>query len=168
MVGVYKNSESGLPEFFKRELSIFPPRVFRRRISASQTLIEKIDLYGKLNGHRGCVNTIEFNSIGELLVSGSNDSQVMLWDWAKRKLKFSFPSGHLDNIFQARIMPFSDDRKFVTPFADCQVMLSQLLENGSVETRRLSKHRGRVHKLAVEPGSPYIFYSCGEDAFVRY
>ncbi|XP_075513965.1 uncharacterized protein LOC142549088 isoform X1 [Primulina tabacum] len=168
MAGVYKNSENGLLEFFKRELSIFPPRVFPRRISASQTLIEKIDLYGKLTGHRGCVNTIDFNSTGELLVSGSDDRQVMLWDWAKRKLKFSFPSGHMDNIFQARIMPFSDDRQIVTSSADCQVMLSQLLENGSVETRRLSKHQGRVHKLAIEPGSPYIFYSCGEDAFVRH
>ncbi|KZV35132.1 hypothetical protein F511_06838 [Dorcoceras hygrometricum] len=160
MVGVYKNSENGLLEFFKRELSVYHPRVFPRRISASQTLIEKIDLYGKLNGHRGCVNTIEFNSTGELLVSGSDDRQVMLWDWAKQKLKFSFPSGHLDNIFQARIVPFSNDRKIV--------MLSQLLENGSVETRRLSKHQGRVCKLAVEPASPYIFYSCGEDAFVRH
>lgn len=47
-------------------------------------------------------------------------------------------------------------------------MLGQVLENGSVETKRLSKHQGRVHSLAVEPGSPYVFYSCGEDGFVQH
>lgn len=49
-----------------------------------------------------------------------------------------------------------------------QVRLSLLLENGSVETKRLSKHQGRVHSLAVEPGSPYVFYSCGEDGYVQH
>lgn len=82
-----------------------------------------MDLYGKLNGHQGCVNTIEFNSSGDLLVSGSDDKQIIFWDWAAQKLKFVYPSGHLDNIFQARIMPFTDDRKIVTSSADCQVSL---------------------------------------------
>ncbi|KAL0436486.1 UNVERIFIED_CONTAM: DDB1- and CUL4-associated factor 8 [Sesamum radiatum] len=193
MEGVFKNSDNGLLEFFKREVGFCSPRIFSRRMSASEvlllfpspralvvdplmkklslaspTLIKKIDLYGKLTGHQGCVNTVEFNSTGELLVSGSDDRQIMLWDWAARKLKFSYPSGHLDNIFQARIMPFTDDRKIVTSSADCQVIWPQVLENGSVETKRLSKHQGRVHRLAVEPGSPYVFYSCGEDGFVQH
>ncbi|KAI3461472.1 hypothetical protein Pfo_018135 [Paulownia fortunei] len=163
MDGLYRNSENGLLEFFKREMGLSPPRIFSRR-----TLIEHIDLYGKLNGHQGCVNSVAFNSTGELLVSGSDDRQIMLWDWAAEKLKFSYPSGHLDNIFQARIMPFTDDCKIITSSANYQVRLSQVLGNGSVETKRLSKHQGRVHSLAVEPGSPYVFYRCGEDGFVQH
>ena len=27
---------------------------------------------------------------------------------------------------------------------------------------------GRAHKLAIEPGSPSCFYSCGEDGEVRH
>ncbi|PIN01405.1 WD40 repeat protein [Handroanthus impetiginosus] len=168
MEGVNKNSENGLLDFFKREMGFCPPRTFSRRVSASQAMIKHIDLYGKLTGHQGCVNTIEFNSTGELLVSGSDDKRVMLWDWSMQKLKLSYSSGHLDNIFQARIMPFTDDRIIVTSSADCQVRLSQVLENGRVETKKLSKHQGRVHRLAVEPGSPYVFYSCGEDGFVQH
>lgn len=42
-----------------------------------------------------------------------------------------------------------------------------MLENGRVETKKLGKHQGRVHKLAVEPGSPYIVYSCAEDGLVQ-
>ncbi|KAI8016061.1 DDB1- and CUL4-associated factor 8 [Camellia lanceoleosa] len=43
-----------------------------------------------------------------------------------------------------------------------------VLENSEVETKRLGKHQGRVHNLAVEPGSPYIFYSCGVDGFIQH
>ncbi|XP_051113346.1 protein ALTERED SEED GERMINATION 2 [Andrographis paniculata] len=169
MVGDFRTFDDRLHrQFFKRETGVSSPRVFSRRLSASQTLIKQIDSYGELSGHRGCVNAIEFNSTGELLISGSDDKQVKLWDWARQKLKLSYSSGHVDNIFQTRFMPFTDDRVIVTSSADCQVRLSLLAENGSVETKRLSKHQGRVHKLAVEPGSPHVFYSCGEDGFIQH
>lgn len=88
-----------------------------------QTLVQRLGLYGKLNGHEGCVNAIAFNSTGELLVSGSDDRQIMLWDWAAEKLKLSYQSGHLDNVFQTKFMPFTDDSKIVSASADCQVNL---------------------------------------------
>lgn len=43
-----------------------------------------------------------------------------------------------------------------------------ILENGRVSTKNLAKHRNRAHKMAIEPGSPRIFYSCGEDGVVRH
>lgn len=85
--------------------------------------MKRITLHGKLNGHKECVNTVEFNSTGDVLVSGSDDRQVIFWDWAAKSKTFSYPSGHLDNIFQARIMPFTDDRKIVTSSCDGQVNL---------------------------------------------
>lgn len=45
---------------------------------------------------------------------------------------------------------------------------AQILERGRVETTLLAKHQGRAHKLAIEPGSPYIFYTCGEDGLVQH
>lgn len=77
-------------------------------------------------------------------------------------------SGYIDNIFQAKFMPFTDDQKVVTAAADGQVRLGLLMKNGQVETKRLGRHQGRVHNLAVEPGSPYIFFSCSEDGFVQH
>lgn len=155
-------------EVFKREMGFSRPRCFPRRISASEGLVKRITLHGKLNGHKECVNTVEFNSTGDVLVSGSDDRQVIFWDWAAKSKTFSYPSGHLDNIFQARIMPFTDDRKIVTSSCDGQVRLGLVLENGQVDTRRLGKHQGRVYKLDIEPGSPHIFYSCGEDGVVQH
>lgn len=55
-----------------------------------------------------------------------------------------------------------------TVFFDLQVRLGQVLEDGQVDTKMLGKHHGHVYKLAVEPGSPHIIYSCGEDGFVQH
>lgn len=49
-----------------------------------------------------------------------------------------------------------------------QVIVGQIMGNGQVSTKHLGTHRGRVHKLAIEPGSPHIFYSCGEDGLVQH
>lgn len=86
-----------------------------------QVMVEKIDLYGKLNGPDGCVNTLEFNFNGDILVSGSDDKHVMLWSWATKTKTLCYASGHLDNIFQARIMPLTDDKRIITSSADGQV-----------------------------------------------
>jgi len=32
----------------------------------------------------------------------------------------------------------------------------------------LAKHQGRAHELAIEPGSPHIVYTCGEDGLVQH
>lgn len=166
------NNKSSSPheilEVFKREMGFNTPRKFSRRISASEALVKRIGLAGELIGHKGCVNTIEFNYCGDHLVSGSDDRRVIFWNVATRSLVFTYASGHADNIFQARIMPFTDDRTIVTSAADGQVRLGQVAENGHIQTKKLGKHRGRVHKLAVEPGSPHIFYSCGEDGLVQH
>jgi WD repeat-containing protein 42A len=42
-----------------------------------------------------------------------------------------------------------------------------VLGSGRVETRRLGKHKGRAHKLSIEPASPHRFLSCGEDGVVN-
>jgi hypothetical protein len=48
-----------------------------------------------------------------------------------------------------------------------QIRHGQVLGRGSVETRRLGKHKGRAHKLSIEPASPHRFLSCGEDGVVN-
>ncbi|KAK8481714.1 hypothetical protein V6N11_055821 [Hibiscus sabdariffa] len=60
-----------------------------------------------------------------------------------------------------------DDRSLVTCAADGEVRHAQILER-SVETRLLTKHQGWAHKLAIEPGSPHILYTCGEDGLVQH
>ncbi|KAJ8631476.1 hypothetical protein MRB53_024799 [Persea americana] len=162
-----KLSRRGFSEIFQRELGFSNPRSSDHRISGSEALLKRVKLYGRLDGHDGCVNTVHFNPTGDILVSGSDDRQIMFWNWAAKSKILSYPSGHENNVFQARIMPFTDDRSIITSAADGQVRFGQILENGRVDTKSLAKHQGRVHKLAIEPGSPHIFYSCGEDGVVQ-
>lgn len=57
---------------------------------------------------------------------------------------------------------------FTEVFSDFQVRYAQILESGSIKTSLLAKHQGGAHKLAIEPGSPHVFYSCGEDGLVQH
>ncbi|KAK6926847.1 WD40 repeat [Dillenia turbinata] len=162
-----KGFGNGFSEICRREIGFSNPSRYSRQFSSSEVIVQKIDLYGKLNGHEGCVNTVEFNSSGDLLLSGSDDRQVIFWNWQTKSKKFSYPSGHIDNIFQAKVVAFSDDRKIITSSGDGQVRLGQVLENGQVETKRLGKHHGHVYKIAMEPGNPNVLYSCGGDGFIQ-
>ncbi|XP_072962966.1 uncharacterized protein [Typha angustifolia] len=158
----------GIIKLWQREVGGLPPRSFAHRIGASEDLVLRLRVQRKLNKHRGCVNTLSFNYDGDILVSGSDDRMVILWNWDAGIVKMSFHSGHSNNVFHARFMPYTDDRTLVTCAADGEVRHANLLEGGGVETKLLGQHDGRAHKLAIEPGSPHIFYSCGEDGLVQH
>lgn len=116
-------------------------------------------------GAAGCVNTVHFSPDGQLLVSGSDDMQIFFWDWQLGTRTLAFHSGHHNNVFQARIMPHSANSTVVTCAADGLVRVATVQQGSggaAVGTRRLACHRGRAHKLALEPGSPHCFLSCGE------
>ncbi|KAJ3682808.1 hypothetical protein LUZ60_013035 [Juncus effusus] len=164
----WRNRTSGFYEIRKREIGGAQPRIFSRRIGGSEALIRRMSQYGKLYGHRGCVNTVSFNPDGGILVSGSDDKDIVFWDWSVCRKSFSYNSGHLDNIFQASVMPFTDDRTVVSSAADGQVRVGQIKEGGDVSTKQIGSHMGRVHKLAIEPGSPHSFFSCGDDGLVQH
>ncbi|KAF0899902.1 hypothetical protein E2562_025142 [Oryza meyeriana var. granulata] len=155
-------------EVGRREIGSSTPRVSSRRISGSEGLVMRMHQYGKLRGHDGCVNTVSFNPAGNLLVSGSDDMDIILWDWLAKTKRLVYPSGHHENVFHARVMPFTDDSAIVTVAADGQVRVGQLKEGDEVTTKQIGAHDDRVHKLAIEPGSPYIFYTCGEDGLVQH
>eukprot|EP00250_Pteridium_aquilinum_P006185 c16154_g1_i1 orf=313-1746(+) len=155
-------------ELWRRQIGYISPNAFAHRIGGSQDLVQRLELYGNLDGHAGCVNTVHFNPSGELLVSGSDDRQIKFWDWVAKTPRLSYCSGHDSNVFQAKIMPFSNDCNVVSCAADGQVRHAQISEDGRAETKKLAKHQGRAHKLAIEPGSPRLFYSCGEDGVVRH
>lgn len=54
----------------------------------------------KLDGHRGCVNSLSFNRGGDMLLSASDDRSVVVWDWAADRRILSFETGHTGNVFQ--------------------------------------------------------------------
>ena len=86
------------------------------------------------------MNTVNFNSDGDILVSGSDDRRVTLWDWQTGNVKLLFHSDHINNVFQAKIMSYTDDCSIVTFAADghvisligSKVLYLQLESNGKL------------------------------------
>ncbi|MCO5601487.1 hypothetical protein L7F22_055608 [Adiantum nelumboides] len=110
-------------EFFLEEIHFLGHIVSKDgvRMDLAKDLIRRFHLHAELDGHVGCVNTVHFNTSGDILVTGSDDRQIALWDWGTKSKRVSFYSGHEDNVFQARIMPFSDNRTVISCSADGQV-----------------------------------------------
>ncbi|CAN0095273.1 unnamed protein product, partial [Ectocarpus sp. 8 AP-2014] len=127
--------------------------------------LRRLELSGELRGHDGCVNTVSCSPDGKYWISGSDDLKLMIWDCESHKRKTSFHSRHRNNVFQARFLPYTDNRGaidfqgIVSCAADGQVRLTNLSRSTS---ELLGEHEGRAHRLAIEPGSPHRFMTCGK------
>lgn len=66
----------------ERERSPFSERHSRHLLSSNPACVQRMELQQRLEGHHGCVNTCSFSSeAGDVLITGSDDLQIKLWDW---------------------------------------------------------------------------------------
>lgn len=121
-----------------------------------------------LAGHEGCVNTVAFNDTGDVLLSGSDDLSIILWNWRANRELLHYDSGHTSNVFQARALPHSSTSSIVTCARDGQIRMGRVAPDGTTTTSCLTRHQASAHKLALDPQAPQCFYSCGEDSFVLH
>ena len=159
-----------LRDLYSRQLCADPARLsyaFTQRMYPLNSFVQRLTLERKLEGHEGCVNCINFSPDGGLLASGSDDLKVIMWDWSRGTPVTSFDSGHVANVFQAKFMPYTGNCVLVTAARDGQIICTVLSSSGSMmSTKRVAHHNDSAHKLALEPDSPHVFLSCGEDGGV--
>lgn len=140
-------------------------RSFCKQFSDSITTLHRLELQHTLQGHAGCVNSVSFNETGDILLSGSDDLNIILWDWRANQSLQTYVSGHTSNVFQARALPGTNT--VVSCARDGQVRMGLLHPSGgTVPTSRLASHRHSAHKLALDPQHPSCFLSCAEDGCV--
>lgn len=150
-----------------RSLGIEDPDNFRNKAISSSQLVRRLTLAEKVEVHDGCVNSLNFSSSGDFLCSGSDDLKVAIYSWTDNQLRFKYDSGHSGNIFQSKIMPNTCDSTIVTTARDGQVRVGFLSSREvAQQTRKVAQHKGASHKLGIEPDSPHIMLSAGEDAAV--
>lgn len=138
---------------------------FQQKVQGSLQMVQRFELQYKMDHHEGCVNALNFNRIGTLLASGSDDLNIVIWNWIENRPALIYDSGHRSNVFQSKFLPYSGDCHVVSCARDGQVRLADLSSTGVCKgTKKLAQHRGAAHKLALELDSPHVFLSCGEDA----
>lgn len=119
---------------------------FQRPVQGNSSWIKRLYLTKKLEEHRGCVNTIQWNAEGNLLVTGSDDCKLVsfllsvgakllvltysrqnIWSAGPRyKLLRSLSTGHSRNIFCAKFVPFTGDTRLVSCGMDGEIRCSEL------------------------------------------
>ncbi|XP_015601563.1 DDB1- and CUL4-associated factor 8 isoform X2 [Cephus cinctus] len=148
-------------EIINRQLGNNP--LFQRKFYGSLHVVERLELMYKLKGHQGCVNALSFNQKGNLIASGSDDLEVVIWDWATGNSQRIIQSAHRSNIFQVKWLPLDMEYLLVTAARDGQIRLNDLHANIS---KKLASHRGACHKISTHPDTPHVVLSAGEDAKV--
>lgn len=78
-------------------------------VDHAASLVPRLARAAELKGHRGCVNHLRWNRSGALLASGSDDHQVIIWDYATRCAREAIRTGHTGNIFAVCFVPETND-----------------------------------------------------------
>lgn len=157
-------------EVIQRQYGYFgnsSPDRFQSKAYGSLHMVERLELMYKMKKHEGCVNALHFNSTGTRLATGSDDLNIVIWDWTVAEPVLVYESGHRSNVFQVKFMPLGGDSLLVSSARDGQIRLAELSSTGVCKnTKKLAQHHGAAHKLALEVDCPHAFLSCAEDAVV--
>ncbi|XP_022212229.2 DDB1- and CUL4-associated factor 8 isoform X2 [Drosophila obscura] len=142
---------------------------FGRGFYGSRHVVEQMSLWDTMIKHNGCVNCLNFNRAGDLLCSGSDDTRIIVWDWANNKPLHSFKSGHHTNIFQTKFIDSAGCLDIVSTSRDGQVRRAVIPPSGGdTKPTRLYTHSDAVHKLVVVPHTKHEVMSAGEDGAVKH
>lgn len=88
-----------------------------------QNFVNRLDLNRQLDLNFKTM-ALEFNSSGDLLVSGGLDKQVIVSNWEAKCTRLSYDSGHSSCVLDTKIMPLTNDKRIVTASRDGQVNVS--------------------------------------------
>uniref|UniRef100_A0A8C3MNI5 DDB1 and CUL4 associated factor 6 n=1 Tax=Geospiza parvula TaxID=87175 RepID=A0A8C3MNI5_GEOPR len=115
------------------------------------------------------VNTICWNDTGEYILSGSDDTNLVITNPYSRKVLTTIRSGHRANIFSAKFLPCTNDKQIVSCSGDGVIFYTNVEQDA--ETNRQCQytcHYGTTYEIMTVPNDPYTFLSCGEDGTVRW
>ncbi|XP_019331702.1 DDB1- and CUL4-associated factor 6 isoform X3 [Alligator mississippiensis] len=153
----------------KRSLGLQEPGLLRRHYLGRREFIQRLKLEATLNVHDGCVNTICWNDTGEYILSGSDDTNLVISNPYSRKVLTTIRSGHRANIFSAKFLPCTNDKQIVSCSGDGVIFYTNVEQDA--ETNRQCQytcHYGTTYEIMTVPNDPYTFLSCGEDGTVRW
>ncbi|MBN3279251.1 DCAF6 factor, partial [Polyodon spathula] len=115
------------------------------------------------------VNTICWNDTGEYILSGSDDTNLVITNPYNRKVKATIRSGHRANIFSAKFLPHTNDQQIVSCSGDGIIFYTNTEKSPEINRQcQFTCHYGTAYEIMTVPNDPYTFLSCGEDGTVRW
>uniref|UniRef100_A0A8D2HLN8 DDB1 and CUL4 associated factor 6 n=1 Tax=Urocitellus parryii TaxID=9999 RepID=A0A8D2HLN8_UROPR len=115
------------------------------------------------------VNTICWNDTGEYILSGSDDTKLVISNPYSRKVLTTIRSGHRANIFSAKFLPCTNDKQIVSCSGDGVIFYTNVDQDAETNRQcQFTCHYGTTYEIMTVPNDPYTFLSCGEDGTVRW
>uniref|UniRef100_A0A2K6NJU5 DDB1 and CUL4 associated factor 6 n=1 Tax=Rhinopithecus roxellana TaxID=61622 RepID=A0A2K6NJU5_RHIRO len=110
-----------------------------------------------------------WNDTGEYILSGSDDTRLVISNPYSRKVLTAIHSGHQANIFSAKFLPCTNDKQIVSCSGDGVIFYTSV-EQGAETNRQcqFTCHYGTTYEIMTVPNDPYTFLSCGEDGTLRW
>ncbi|XP_077617911.1 DDB1- and CUL4-associated factor 6 isoform X4 [Crocuta crocuta] len=153
----------------KRSLGLEDPSRLRSRYLGRREFIQRLKLEATLNVHDGCVNTICWNETGEYILSGSDDTKLVISNPYSRKVLTTVRSGHRANIFSAKFLPCTNDKQIVSCSGDGVIFYTNVEQDAETNRQcQFTCHYGTTYEIMTVPSDPHTFLSCGEDGTVRW
>nr|XP_033796931.1 DDB1- and CUL4-associated factor 6 isoform X2 [Geotrypetes seraphini] len=153
----------------KRSLGLEQPSTLRSNYLGRREFIQRLKLEATLSVHDGCVNSICWNDTGEYILSGSDDTNLIISNPYNRKVLTSIRSGHRANIFSAKFLPLTNDKQIVSCSGDGVIFFTNIERDAETNRQcQFTCHYGTAYEIMTVPNDPYTFLSCGEDGTVRW
>eukprot|EP00698_Gefionella_okellyi_P010734 TRINITY_DN2803_c0_g2_i1.p1 TRINITY_DN2803_c0_g2~~TRINITY_DN2803_c0_g2_i1.p1 ORF type:complete len:548 (+),score=82.56 TRINITY_DN2803_c0_g2_i1:204-1847(+) len=135
---------------------------FQRKYGRSRHAIRHLKATHDLEGHKGCVNTINFNASGDRIITGSDDGTVKIWSTATRDCLQTL-RGHNTNVFAANFL-YHLDQFVVSGGNDSDV---RFYDTTTEVATVYQHHKNKVLRISTSSFHPHVFMSCSADGTVR-
>ncbi|XP_014207822.1 DDB1- and CUL4-associated factor 6 isoform X1 [Copidosoma floridanum] len=135
---------------------------------SSLELIQRMAPMKRLEVHKGCVNSICWNNIGDTILSGSDDQHLVLTNTYSYQVTSDYKTSHRANIFSAKFLPDGGDHRIVSCSGDGTILYTDLMKKTETYHSQFNCHSGTTYEIATVAFEPNNFLSCGEDGTVRW
>jgi nuclear receptor interaction protein len=152
-----------MPYLSDRQYGLLSHRRLLIKLKNSSSITRRLQIGRTLNVHRGCVNTIWWNDHGTTILSGSDDQNLIVTDPYTRKVLTKVHSGHRENIFSAKFLPETNDRRVVSCSGDGVIFHTNFdRRNNSHSNEGWFTCHGSstAYEVRIIPHTPNLFLSC--------